>query len=80
VAFRKTVFAETFDLAKQGFREFARIAARQHPADKPGAEFLHAALAPPRRHGTAQFIRLAARETRRDHGDLHDLFLENRHA
>ena len=80
VAFGKAVFAEALDLAEQRFGEVQRVAVGQQAADQLDAVFVDAALALPGGHGAAQLVGVAGREAGRHHGDLHDLFLEDRHA
>jgi hypothetical protein len=60
--------------------EFVAIAALAHAVEQPVAEGLEAALALPGGHGAAQLVGLAGREAGGDDGELHRLFLEDRHA
>ena len=77
--FGKAVFTETLDLAEDLARETFVIAARAHAVDEPLLEVAETAAPLPGRHAPAQLIRLAGREARRDDGQLHHLFLEDRH-
>ena len=80
VAFRKAVFAEALDLLEDALGVFARVALLDHPADQPLVERRQAAAPLPRRHRAAQGIGLAGGEVGGEHGDLHHLLLEDRHA
>ncbi len=80
VAFRKTVFAETLDLAVDGFGEIFFITFVDHAIDQFAFEFVEAAFALPCRHRTSQAIGFTFGKARRDHGDLHYLFLKNWHT
>ena len=80
VAFREAVFAEAFDLAEAALGEVARIASRHHALDHLGLERADGAGALEGRHGAAQLVGFARREAAGDDGDLHRLFLEQRHA
>ena len=80
MAFGKAVFTEALDLADDGVGEFRAVALGQHAHDQLALEMVYATLAPPGGHGAAQFVGLARREVRCDHGDLHDLLLEDGHA
>src|SRR5690606_27630251 len=78
--FREAVFAEALDLLEQPLRELRRVAALEHPVDESPLEMAEPAAPFPGRHRAAKLIRLAGREARRDDRELHDLFLEDRHA
>ena len=80
VAFRKAVFAKAQHLLKNGLCEFGAVAACLHAADQRALEPVHAALALPGGHGPAQVVGHAGAKARRDHGDLHHLFLKDGHA
>ena len=80
VAFGKAVFAEPFDLAEAMLGKAAVIAAPGHAVDELVAEQMDIAGVAERGHGAAQPIGLVGREFRRRDGDLHRLFLEQRHA
>src|SRR3546814_3566128 len=56
------------------------VAARGHAADELLAEGMDGADALEGRHGAAQAVGLGRREAGGDDGDLHGLFLEQRHA
>ncbi len=62
------------------FGKAAVIAAPGHAVDELVAEQMDIAGVAERGHGAAQPIRLVGREFRRRDGDLHRLFLEQRHA
>src|SRR5690606_5724923 len=78
--FREAVFAETLQLAVDLPRELLAVAVGAHAIDELALELLHAAALAPCRHRAAQLVGLARREARRDHGNLHGLFLEDGHA
>ena len=80
VAFRKAVFAEALDLLEDALGVLARVALLDHPPDQPLVERRQAAAPLPRRHRAAQLIGLAGGEVGGEHGDLHHLLLEDRHA
>ena len=80
VRLRKAVGAEPLDLAKAPFGEFRLIAARDHAGDHLVVEFRHIAMFLEGRHGAAQLIGLASGKAGTDNGDLHRLFLKQRHA
>ena len=80
VAFREAVFAEALDLAETALGEIARIVSCDHSLDHLDPEIADGAGALEGRHGAAQLVRFARRETAGDDGDLHRLFLEQRHA
>src|SRR3546814_16301374 len=56
------------------------VAARGHAADELLAEGMDGADALEGRHGAAQAVGLGRRKAGSDDGDLHGLFLEQRHA
>ncbi len=78
--FRKTIFAETLDLLEDLAREVGAVVAGAHAAHQPLLEGLEPATPLPGGHRAAQAIRLARRKARRDHCELHHLFLKDRHA
>ncbi len=80
VAFGETVLAKALNLAEYGFSKFAVVAAFHHALHHALVEAVHAALAPPCGHGTAQRIGLAGGESGRNDGQLHHLFLKNRYS
>ncbi len=80
VRFGEAVFAKTFDLPVDGFGEFQRVTTLGHALDQPFAQMAEAALALPGGHRAAQVVGLAGREAGGDDGELHHLFLEDRHA
>ena len=80
MGFRKTVIAETENLAEQPLGEFPLVTALEHAPDEFLAIRLESALALPGGHVAAQLVGLATTEAGRHHGQFHDLFLEDRHA
>ncbi len=80
VAFREAVFAEALDLVEAALGEVARVAVRQHAVDHLALETADGADALEGGHGAAQFVGLRRREAGGDDGNLHRLFLEQRHA
>ena len=80
MAFGKTIGAEALDLLEAKLGEFARVSPREHAIDHLGEEGVDRAHALEGRHGPPQLVSLAGREACRDNGDLHRLFLKQRHA
>jgi hypothetical protein len=80
VAFRESVFAKTFDLAKAMLGEFAVIATRRHSVDELVFKKMDGSVVAEGCHGAAQTVGLVGCELRRRNGDLHRLLLEQRHA
>ncbi len=80
MAFGKAVFAETFDLFKAPFGEIPLVTPRRHALNHFGPEGMDRARVAEGSHGTAQLVRLRRRETGRDNGDAHGLFLKQRNA
>ena len=80
MALGKTVAAETLDLPEAGLGKAGLIAACHHAPHHHVAKMLDRAEIAERGHGPAQAVRLLGREFGRHHGDLHRLFLEQRHA
>ena len=80
MAFGKAVAAEAFDLCKTARREIGVITAHQHARDEAVAERSDGAHALEGGKAAAQTVRLGRGETGGDHGDLHGLFLKQRHA
>ena len=80
VAFGKTVFAKTLDLAEAALGKFARVAATGHAGDEFVAEEMDSSIMPEGRHGAPQSVGFIGREFGGGDGDLHRLFLEQRHA
>ena len=80
VALREAVFAEALDLPEDRLGKLAVVALAHHALHDAVVEVVHAALAPPGRHRTAQAVGLAAGEAGGDHAHLHHLLLEDRHA
>ena len=80
MAFGKAVFAKPLNLGKAAFGKFGGIAAFQHARVKAVAKGADRAHPPKRREGSAQTVRLFGGKACRDHGDLHCLFLKQRHA
>src|SRR5712664_2403495 len=80
VRFGKAVFPEAENLAVDALGEFPGVVPFQHSVYQRLAETLDVAVAPPGGHGSAQLVGIARRKAGGDHGELHDLLLENRHA
>ena len=80
VALGEAVFAEALDLAETALGEFALVAARDHALDHLDLKGLDRAGAAEGRHRAAQLVGFGGREAGGDDGDLHRLFLEQRHA
>ena len=78
--FGKSVFAEALDLLEDLQREFFFIAIFEHAIYQAIPEWPKSAFAFPSSHGPAQLVRFANRKIGGHHGNLHDLFLENRNA
>ena len=76
----KAILSESLNLPADGVCKFGLVAVFCHSQSQPGFEFFETALAPPRSHGPSQLVCIIRREIRGDHGMLHHLFLENRHA
>ena len=79
MALGKAVGAEALDLAKAALGEVAIVAARHHPLDHLVMQRADGADALEGRHGAAQPVGLGGGEAPRHDGDLHRLFLEQRH-
>ncbi len=77
---REAVIAEALDLVEAAAREIGAVAVGAHAGDEFFLENVDIAVAAKGGHGAAQAIRLAAGEASADHGDLHRLLLEERHA
>ena len=77
--FRKTVGAEPLNLAKTALGKIRIIAAFDHPADHLVVELADITMLFESGHGAAQLVRLAAGKTGTDDGNLHRLFLKQRH-
>ena len=80
MALGKSVVGEGVDLVVDPQRDVGGDAIRFHPADHLLTDLGHALAAALVPHRLAQEIRLARCEARRRDGDLHPLFLEERHA
>ena len=80
VAFWKAVRAEAFDLRKTAFGKIVFVAVLAHAAHEEGAEFRDGAVFFEGGEGPTQAVGLFGGETRADNGDLHRLFLKERHA
>ena len=80
MAFGKAVAAKTLDLGKAALGEIIIIAIGAHPAQKAGTEFRHAPVFLECGQRPAQPVGLLRRKARTGDGDLHRLFLEQRHA
>ena len=80
MAFREPVIAEAFDLAETALGKVALVAVRNHSLDQFFLEHVNGAGMAEGGHGTAQLVGLGRGEVGGDDGDLHGLFLEQRHA
>ncbi len=80
VAFGEAIAAKALDLLDQPLGEILADAVGAHPFDQRIAEFADAAGHLEGRHRAAEPVGFARAETRTDDGDLHRLFLEQRHA
>jgi len=79
MAFGEAIFAEPLDLAETVFGELPVVTAPDHAGDELLAQLADRAHAPEGRHGTAQLVRFRRGETGGNNGDLHGLFLKQRH-
>ena len=79
MAFGKPVAAEPLDLGKAADGEIGIIATFQHPADKAVTKPADGAHALEGGQRAAQPVGLGRGKAGRDHGDLHRLFLKQRH-
>src|SRR5215467_1998860 len=79
VTFRKTIFAEAFDLLEAALREFAFVTVGKHAVDHLALKSANGADALEGCHGAAQPIGLRWREAGGHNGDFHRLFLKQRH-
>src|SRR5262249_224954 len=79
VALRKAVGSEPFDLTKTTFGKVALKAVGGHAVDKFPAKFLDVAVAPEGGHRAAQLVGFVRSKSGAIDGDLHRLFLEERH-
>jgi hypothetical protein len=80
VRFGKAVFAEALDLLEDAFEIRFVVAAFEHAAADVVAERFEIATTPPGGHRTTQLVGTSCAETCDDLDQLHDLFLEDRHA
>ena len=80
MALGKTIIAESLDLLEAAFGEGAFVAIVHHAFDEIFLEGMDGAVPAERRHGAAQLVGLGGGEPCRDHGNLHRLFLKQRHA
>jgi len=80
MALGESVFAKAFDLAETALGEFALVALAHHALDHLGPKSLDGPDAAERRHGAPELVSLPRRKTGGDDGDLHRLFLKQRHA
>ncbi len=80
MALREAVSAEAQYLFVNPVGEFIRVIALLHALLEFDLEFLQASAALPGRHGASHLVGLAGREAGGDDGDIHYLFLEQRHA
>ena len=80
VALGKAIGAEALDLLEAILSEVSGIAACHHTLDHQVLEAANGADIAERRHGAAKLVGLHIREPGGDHGQLHGLLLEQRHA
>src|SRR4051812_23011914 len=80
VTFGETVFPEAADLRETILGELRLVSPLRHSFDKSLMKLFDTAGTLPRRHRTAQLIRLIWRETRGDDRQSHRLLLKQRHA
>src|ERR1700722_1145065 len=80
MAFGKTIAAETLDLFEAAFGEITRIATAYHSFDHLCAEFVDRTQIAECRHGAPESVGFRRCEPGRHDGELHRLFLEQRHA
>ncbi len=80
MAFGKPIASEALDLVVAALRESAIVAAPHHPLDHLRFIAMDRSDIAEGGHGPAKAIGLVRREARRDNGNLHRLFLEQRHA
>ena len=80
VAFGKPVRAEAFDLGKAALCKIVVIAVAPHAAQKAVFKFADIAVFFKRGKGAAQPVGLIGGKAGADDGDLHRLFLKQRHA
>src|SRR5260370_13529885 len=80
MALRKAVTAEALKLFERLHRKFLGVAILHHTGDQLLGEFRDAARMLEGRHGAAELIGFAGRESRTFDRHSHRLFLEQRHA
>ena len=80
MTFGKTIFAEAANLLEDAFGKFHGDAFCLHACDQSFAMALHSTGAVPRRHVTAELVRLAWSIIGGHHGKAHHLLLKQRHA
>src|SRR5687767_13246526 len=80
VRFRETVLTKAFDLFEDGFPEAALDAVLGKSIEQALSVSLEPPCLLPGRHVTAQLIRLPSAVARSNDGNLHYLFLEQRHT
>ena len=80
VAFGEAVIAEAFDLAEAALGEFLFVAVFDHAVDEILPVAVDRAVAAEGGHRATQLVGLAGRKASGVDGDLHRLFLEQRHA
>src|SRR5580692_7593698 len=78
-AFRKSIFAKTFDLLADALGKLHRIVIGDQSGSEPVLEAVQIAVALPGTHGAPQSVGLTGGEARGMHRQLHDLLLEDRH-
>jgi len=80
MAFRKTIFAKALNLPEAALGEVGIVTIADHAINHLLLEGMDGADPTEGRHGPTQPVRFPRRETGRRDGDLHRLFLEQRHA
>ena len=80
MAFGKAIFAKALDLLEAALGEVPSVSLADHAVDHALAVIADGAGALEGGHGAAQFIGLARLEAAGDNGDLHRLFLKQRHT
>ena len=80
MAFRKTIFAKTFNLFEAALGKIALIATRHHAIDKAQPELMNNAGFAKGRHSAAQAVGLGGGKACRNNGNAHGLLLKQWHA
>src|SRR5690606_28294873 len=80
VGYGKTVAAKALDLREEAREEFGWVLYGEPALGQPLTVFFQAAMAFPGGHAAAQLVGFARGVTGGNHGQFHDLFLEQRYA